>query len=186
MIRRGLLTHTQTKCTVKSPENHYPCLDLEAIKSLEIGSIMEKDSVICMWVLSSMLPESLAVLDAWGFKYKTLVFNWVKTVNDGTKDAFGMGYYTRQNTELCLLATRGKGLKVLSHAVRQEIRTPKEAHSKKPEITRDRLIELFGPDVSKVEIFARQNAGNMLNWRLIGNEIDGKDVREALEEIARE
>jgi N6-adenosine-specific RNA methylase IME4 len=167
----------------KSPDNHYGCMALNDIKAIDVNSIAERDSVLIIWVLSSMLPQALDVIKSWGFTFKTVLFDWTKTTNDGKKDAFGMGYFTRQNLELCLLATKGKGLKVQSKSVRQEVRTPKEQHSKKPECVRDRIIELFG-DLPRVELFARPNASNQTGWVLVGNEIDGLDINDAIAQLA--
>jgi hypothetical protein len=36
-----------------------------------------------MWVTDSHIDEALEVLKSWGFKYKTVVFNWVKTTSQG-------------------------------------------------------------------------------------------------------
>jgi len=65
----------------------------------------------------------------------------------------GMGYYTRANAEICLLATKGSPKRV-SKSVRQIIDTPIERHSKKPDETRTRIVQLFG-DVPRIELFAR-------------------------------
>ena len=166
----------------KSPSQHYPTLDLEEIKKLNVASIAEKDSVIAFWIYNPMLPECIEVMEAWGFKFTTILFNWTKTTKDGSGPAFGQGYYTRHNTELCLLGKRGKGLKVFDRGIRQQVSAPKEEHSKKPEIIRTHLENLFG-DVSRVELFARKNASNMDNWTLVGNEVNGMDIRDALEAI---
>ena len=78
-----------------------------------------------------------------------------------------MGYYTRANTELCILATKGKPLKRMSKSVHQVIMTPVEEHSKKPAETRDRIVQLFG-DIPRIELFARQEADG---WDCWGNEV---------------
>ena len=80
---------------------------------------------------------------------------------------FGLGYWTRSNTEICLLATKGHP-KRKSAAVHQLIISPVEAHSKKPDITRDKIVELMG-DLPRVELFARQRAPG---WDAWGNEVD--------------
>lgn len=168
----------------KSPEQHYRCLNIEDIKNIPVQNIAAKDSVLVMWVYNPMLPEAIEVMESWGYKFVTILFNWTKTTNDGLTSAFGTGYYTRHNTEICLLGKKGKGLKVKSHSIRQQVSTPKEQHSKKPEIVRDNLIELFG-DVPRVELFARPNASNQTGWTLIGNEIDGLDINFAIDKTAK-
>ena len=78
-----------------------------------------------------------------------------------------MGYWTRANSELCLIATKGK-IKRISRKVHQIIDTPIEEHSKKPAIVRDRIVELMG-DLPKIELFAREKADG---WDVWGNEVN--------------
>ena len=80
---------------------------------------------------------------------------------------YGLGYWTRGNAEICLLAKRGKP-KRRSAGVHQFIISPVEEHSKKPDVTRDKIIELAG-DLTRVELFARQKAPG---WDVWGNEVD--------------
>ena len=84
-----------------------------------------------------------------------------------------MGYYTRANAEICLLATKGSPKRV-SKSVRQIIDTPIERHSKKPDETRDRIVQLFG-DVPRIELFARERYDG---WACFGNEVDGDIILE--------
>ena len=79
----------------------------------------------------------------------------------------GNGYYTRANAEYCLLATKGKTIKVQSHSVRQIILSRIREHSRKPEEARERIVELFG-DIPRIELFARQYADG---WDCWGNEV---------------
>jgi len=77
-----------------------------------------------------------------------------------------MGYYTRSNPEMCLLATKGKP-KRLSKSVRQLIVSKLEQHSKKPDEIRNRIVELCG-DIPRIELFARQRVEG---WDCWGNEV---------------
>jgi site-specific DNA-methyltransferase (adenine-specific) len=89
-------------------------------------------------------------------------------------ELLGMGAYTRANAEICLLGVT-PGFKPMeqlkSHAVHQVIESPVEEHSKKPEETRRRIIELLG-DVPRIELFARQRVPG---WDAWGNEIEEKE-----------
>lgn len=88
----------------------YPSMPLKDLCSLgtEIQRISQDDAALFLWATMPLLAEALQVIQAWGFKYKTCFVTWVKTTKDGTRPAFGVGYYTRSNAELCLLATKGK------------------------------------------------------------------------------
>jgi N6-adenosine-specific RNA methylase IME4 len=101
---------------------------------------------------------------AWGFKFKTDGFTWVKTNADGSL-FWGMGYATRANTEPCLLATRGKPLR-LAADVHQVILAPALEHSAKPDEAYARMARLYpGP---RLELFARKPREEWTTW---GNEI---------------
>jgi N6-adenosine-specific RNA methylase IME4 len=77
-----------------------------------------------------------------------------------------MGYWTRANTEPCLLATRGRP-KRLNADVRQAIIEPRREHSRKPDGIHKRIERLVaGP---YLELFARQQRPG---WDVWGNEVD--------------
>ena len=118
-----------------------------------------------MWITFPLLREAWDVIESWGFTYKSVAFVWVKQ-NKKTPSLFwGMGYWTRANAELCIIATKGSP-KRQSKSVHQVIMSPIEQHSKKPDITRDRIVDLMG-DVPRIELFARQKTEG---WDVWGNE----------------
>ena len=157
-------------------------MTLEDLKRLPVSAIASNDAVLFIWVIFSLLPQALQVISAWGFDYKTCGFTWVKRNKIAKRWFWGMGYYTRANAEICLLATKGKGLRRISRSVHSVIDTPIENHSKKPDVVRDKIVELFG-DLPRIELFARQKTKG---WDALGNDIDGKDIRVAMEEIITE
>ena len=173
----------------RSAASHYPVLNLDAIKALPIGDLASDNSAIFLWGCNSMLPEVLEVIKAWGFTYKTIAFTWVKTNKKKTDSLFwGMGFWSRQNSEFCLLATRGnpsrasKGVHsvVWDQEFPEAVVRPVMAHSAKPPEIRDRIVELMGPDKRYLEIFARPDPAIPPIWSLMGNEIDGLDIRDAI------
>lgn len=151
----------------RSADRHYPTMNKTAIQNLPIQNLCEKDAVLFLWITAPCLLEGIELIDKWGFTYKTIGFNWVKKNKRSDSLFWGMGYYTRANTELCILATKGKPLKRMSKSVHQVIMTPVEEHSKKPAETRDRIVQLFG-DIPRIELFARQEADG---WDCWGNEV---------------
>ena len=163
----------------RSACGHYGVMTLEDLKRLPVSAIASNDAVLFIWVIFSLLPQALQVISAWGFDYKTCGFTWVKRNKIAKSWFWGMGYYTRANAEICLLATKGKGLRRISRSVHSVIDTPIENHSKKPDVVRDKIVELFG-DLPRIELFARQKTKG---WDALGNDIDGKDIRVAMEEI---
>lgn len=156
-------------------ENHYRTMTVEEICALPIEQIAAKDCALFLWATYPLLPEALLVINAWGFTYKTIAFQWVKFYEKSGKPFFGMGRWTRGNTEPCLLAVRGKP-KALHHGIsqliidEQEILTaPIREHSAKPVQAREKIEALCGPDALRVELFARQAAPG---WDCWGNEVD--------------
>lgn len=147
-------------------EKHYPTMSLEDICKLPVGSISAKDSILFLWATFPQLPAALRVISAWGFKYKTVAFLWLKKNRKADSWFFGLGFWTRGNAEVCLLATRGHP-KRESSKIHQFIISPIEAHSKKPDIVRDKIVELAG-DVPRIELFARQTTPG---WDVWGNEV---------------
>jgi site-specific DNA-methyltransferase (adenine-specific) len=113
-----------------------------------------------------MLPEALKVLEAWGFAYKTVAFTWIKR-NENVTPVMGMGNWTRQNAEFCLLGIRGSGVTRKDKSVMSIIETSRLRHSEKPEEARERIVKLCG-DVPKIELFSRQQVEG---WDYFGNEV---------------
>lgn len=151
----------------RSAEQHYPTMRMEDIKALPVPSLAAEDCVLFLWATFPMLKEALEVIDVWGFTYKTVAFTWVKENRKSPGLFWGLGYWTRANAEICLLATRGSP-KRQSAAVHQVILSPVEQHSKKPDAVRERIVVLMG-DVPRVELFARQETPG---WDVWGNEVE--------------
>ena len=150
----------------KSPEQHYNCMSLNDICNMGVKDIALPDSVLLMWVCDPMLDQAFKVIDAWGFTYKTVGFTWAKT-NKNTMGFFtGLGYWTRGNPEMCLLATKGKP-KRLSKSVPQLVVDKRREHSRKPDIMYQHIENLLeGP---YIELFARQKRNGWDSW---GNEVN--------------
>ena len=119
-----------------------------------------------MWATFPNITEADKVREAWGFTYKTAAFVWIKKNRRSGGNFWGMGAYTRANAEVCLLGVspgfRAKD-QIRSHRVHQVIEAPFEGHSKKPDETRRRIVELLG-DVPRLEMFARDRAPGWDAW----------------------
>jgi len=149
----------------KSPEQHYACMTKEDIQNLPIPDIAADDCVLFLWVTFPCLEEGLELIRKWGFTYKTCAFNWVKRNKRSDSWFWGCGYWTRSNSELCLLATKGHP-KRISASVHQVCDARVREHSRKPDEIRDRIVELCG-DLPRIELFARQQTEG---WDVWGNE----------------
>lgn len=152
----------------RSAEQHYPTMSIEDIKALPVSKLAAEDCALFLWVTFPMLCEAWGVMEAWGFTYKTVAFVWIKRNRQSDGVFWGMGYWTRCNAELCLLATRGHPRRQAKN-IHQVIISPVEEHSRKPDEARRRIEALMG-DVPRVELFARQYPSG---WDVWGNEVEG-------------
>lgn len=147
----------------------YQTLSVREICRLPIEDLSADDCALFMWAVWPKIFEAIKVIEMWGFNYKTCAFSWMKAdpyrlfADDATPFA-GLGYWTRANTEPCLLATRGKP-KRLNADVRQGIIAPRREHSRKPDEIHERIERLVGGPY--LELFARQQRPGWTTW---GNE----------------
>lgn len=152
-------------------KQHYKTMKTEDICNMPIKQIKTDDAVCVMWATFPNIKEAFKVLEAWEFTYKTVCFVWVKKNKKSWTNFWGMGAWTRANAEICLLGVSKKTKAseiVKSHAVHSIVEAPIEQHSKKPDIFREKIIELFG-ELPRIELFAReQNKG----WDVFGDEVE--------------
>lgn len=152
-------------------EQPYPTLTTREIERLPVEQLAADDAVLFLWITWPMLKDGIAVLEAWQFEYKTCGFCWVKGNSlplfpDDFKDKMGLGFWTRANSEVCLIGTRGKP-KRLNADVRQVIQAPLREHSRKPDGVHERIERLVaGP---YLELFARAPRSG---WTVWGNQTD--------------
>ena len=147
-------------------ERHYPTMELEQITDLPVKELADRDAILFLWTTLPMIQEALQVIEAWGFEYKTTAFVWVKLARHSNGIFWGLGYWTRSNVEICMLATKGHPKRVAKN-IHQVIISHVEEHSKKPAEARRRIEALMG-DVPKIELFARRPARG---WDVWGNEV---------------
>lgn len=150
---------------------HYPVMREEELSALPVGDIAAKDCVLVMWIAWPVLEWSLRVMKAWGFEYKTCAFAWIKAhagqlelFQEDIRPHMTLGYWTRSNSEVALLGSRGKPKRQATD-VRQAIIEPRREHSRKPDCVHERIERLVsGP---YLELFARQTRPG---WDCWGNE----------------
>jgi len=150
----------------RSAENHYTVSSLEEMKTIPISTISDTNCVLFMWATYPNLKEAFELIEAWGFTYKTVAFTWVKQNKKANTFFLGLGYWTRANPEICLLATRGLP-KRISRSIRNLVISKIRRHSQKPDEVRGYICELLG-DLPRIELFARQKVDG---WDAWGREI---------------
>ncbi len=144
--------------------NKYGILSMGEIRSLPVEELTRKNAFLFLWIPDSLLEEAISIFDAWGFKFKKKAFTWIKKTKHG-KDFMGMGQTTRNGCEDLYLGIKGKP-KIKSHSIRQVQYAKYEKHSRKPDMFREKIVELCG-DKSRIELFARQSCCKFDVW---GNE----------------
>jgi N6-adenosine-specific RNA methylase IME4 len=149
----------------RSAERHYDTMSLNEIAALPVKELAAEHCALFLWSVWPELPGALRIIEAWGFQYKTCGFLYVKQNKSGEGLFTGMGYWTRANSEPCLLATKGSPTRI-GMDVPQVILQPVGEHSEKPEETRSRIERLIeGP---YLELFGRREVDG---WTVWGNEI---------------
>lgn len=157
----------------------YSTMTIADLCALPIPRIADDNCLLAMWHVAPMPLEAIAVVKAWGFTLKTMKgFTWMKTTKNGHRH-FGMGNYTRANSEDCLFAIKGNYTRA-SAAVSQLIVSQIGKHSAKPAEARDRLVQLMG-DVPRIELFARVQTDG---WDACGFDIDGVSIKDAIRDFA--
>ena len=151
----------------KGPEDHYQTMPLEDICALPVKELADKDCALFMWVTLPFLRDCFKVIDAWGFKYKTVAFVWIKQNRVNDSIFWGMGMWTRSNAEICILAVKGNPKRTAAN-VHQVIISHVQEHSRKPNEARLRIEALMG-DVPRIELFARESPPG---WDVWGNEVN--------------
>lgn len=159
----------QNQGTRAAAIKHYGVMKIDELKNMPINhageGIAADDCALFMWATFPMLQEALDLIEAWGFTYKTIAFNWVKQNKSGNGIFWGLGNWTRSNSEICLLAVKGKQ-KRINAGVHSVVLSPIQRHSQKPDEVRQRIVELMG-DLPRIELFARFGAEG---WDCWGNE----------------
>lgn len=154
----------------RSAEAWYDCMSLADIKALPVAECAADDCVLLLWITDPLLPTAFEVIGAWGFTYKTVGFYWAKLNKSADPVAYteaslftGLGFWTRANPELCLLATRGHPKRRRAD-VRKLIVSPRREHSRKPDEAYARIEALC--DGPYLELFARSSRTGWDCWGL--------------------
>ena len=156
------------------------------LAELPINKIADKNCLLFMWVTMPKLSEVFPIIEAWGFTYTTCAFNWIKTNPKSGGIYSGLGHWVNGNAELCLLAKKGHP-KRFEKNVKQIQMYPRGRHSAKPTAIRNEIVRMAG-DLPRIELFARKEDSlfeykDWEGWDVLGNDIDGKDIRESLNKI---
>ncbi len=156
-----------TGSAIKPLSDHYRTMSLQELKNMPIKNMTKDDAACFMWVTDLHIDEALEVLRSWGFAYKTIAFNWVKTTSKGNY-CKNVAPWTMKSSEICLLGIKGRMTKYKqANNIESLVIAQRTQHSQKPNEVRKRIEDLFG-DLPRIELFARQKTDG---WDVWGNEI---------------
>lgn len=147
----------------------YNTMATKEICELPIKNIANETSILFIWATFRKLEECLKVINSWGYIYYGLAFDWLKTTSNG-KPCYGMGYYTRQNNEICLIGVRKNPknrIKPQDRSVSCVLMSERREHSRKPNEVREYIEQICG-DVNRIELFSREE---FEGWDAWGNEV---------------
>lgn len=153
---------------------HYPLMTLAEIQAIPVRAMMNKRAILFLWATCPRLPDAIQTIEAWGIWFRSVSFIWVKTRKDGGIIS-GQGVppsTTKPTTELLLAATTmrtGRPFPLLDHAMGQVVLAPRGAHSAKPAVFREKIVQLYG-DRPRLEMFARERVDG---WDSSGLDLDG-------------
>jgi len=161
-------------------KKYYNTMDIEDIESLPVQDISDCNCYLFLWVTAPHIQEGLNVLSAWGFKFFTIAFTWIKMNKVANTLFWGMGNTTRANPEYVLLGRKGK-LERKARDVHSVLMSKIQKHSKKPYEIRNRIVNLYG-DLPRIELFARvpffhlfdiksTEVDSFRGWDIWGNEV---------------
>ena len=120
---------------------------------MPLDDIAADNCILFLWITFPILNEVFDLIKWWGFEYSTVGFVWIKSNKNKKGFFFGLGNWTRSNAEICLIATKGQ-IERKDAGISQIIYEPVQEHSKKPDIVRDKIVQLVG-DLPRIELFAR-------------------------------
>lgn len=136
---------------------HYPLMSVQDICSLQVERLAADDAHLWLWVTNSNISEGITVMEAWGFRYKSLL-TWIKPY-------IRLGQYLRNQTEHLLFGTRGRApMQFRSQGT--WFYAPLQEHSHKPE-EQYAIIQRCSPG-PYLELFARRKHPG---WHVWGNDV---------------
>jgi N6-adenosine-specific RNA methylase IME4 len=151
---------------------HYSAMSLNELKQLKVQEIAANDCILFPWTTGAQMKNSLELMNAWGFEYKTMFMTWIKTTKGEIKGN-RLGFYTRQSCEYVLMGSRGTVLKYKNPKYTTPIcnvfQEDSKEHSRKPTYVRELIDKMF-LNVPKIELFAREQS-NEVDWDYWGNEV---------------
>lgn len=155
----------------RTAAKHYNTMSIEQICDIDVGQLANDNAALFLWAVWPDIFRAREVIEAWGFTYRTIAWVWAKLNPSSLGFHYGLGHYTRANTEPCLLAVRGSMPPAVKD-VQALIVSPVRQHSRKPDEQYGKIARLY-PDTKCIELFARRPREG---WSVWGNEVESDVV----------
>ena len=166
---------SQNPSSRRDNERHYRVMSFDELAALPIKQLAAPSGChLFVWTSGPFLPQALQLIDAWGFKYSTRAFTWLKTRRGWESGdplwecdfPIGLGLTVRHQTEMVLLARRGN-CRRRRRDVRELIVGPRREHSRKPDAFYARVEEYC--DGPYADLFARERRPG---WHVWGDQVE--------------
>lgn len=147
---------------------HYPLMSQDDIAALPVRSIMSRRAALFLWATCPRLDLAMELLQRWGLHYRGVAYVWVKTnARGGIIRGQGIApTFTKPTTELVLAASTmptGRPFPLHDLAQGQVELHPRAQHSRKPDVFRQRIVQLCG-NRARIELFARESSDGWDAW----------------------
>jgi N6-adenosine-specific RNA methylase IME4 len=141
-------------------ENHYPTMELDDLKKLKIPSA--KDSILYLWSPPCKVEESIQMMNAWGFTYKSCAV-W-------DKQRVGRGFWFRIQHELLLVGIKGNfPTPAIVNLIPSVYSEKRREHSRKPDYFYQKIEKMY-PNRKFFEMFGRTQYSP--RWIVWGNQVN--------------
>ena len=135
----------------------YSTMSQKELLALPVASWADERAHLYLWSTNTNLPDAFELMEAWGFKYVTIL-TWVKP-------SFGLGSYFRTTTEQVLFGVKGH-LITRARNLGTHFTAPKTYHSEKPDAFYQMVERASYPGY--LDVFARKRRPG---WTVWGNGI---------------
>ncbi|MFT6347096.1 MAG: N6-adenosine-specific RNA methylase IME4 [Psychromonas sp.] len=150
----------------------YQTMSIKELCMMDVNALTADNCALHMWVTGAFIQEAKNVGNAWGFKFIRLDKVWVKSTKrqkrHGTPGPHGM-----TDCEYILLFGRGSVCSLYREGKKRNQYTSYKiphtgVHSEKPNFFRKQIVVRYGPNVRKLEMFARHSKPG---WDVFGNQV---------------
>lgn len=153
---------------IRKTSDQYQLTKTTKLKELSVNNIASDNALLFMWTTDQHIPDALDLMNAWGFRYCTVAFYWVKKYSTGS-NCYNVGCWTMKSVEQVLLGLKGKPMYLKKKRnVKQLVEAVRTTHSTKPKEVKNRIVDIVG-DIPRIELFAREKSEG---WDVWGNEVE--------------